>query len=239
MESVKEVKDALSAKSRTATLDELRSEGRKRVRLIKAEHVASMITEAVHAAIEQSGLIPQEEVERLVESSRKEFRDILREREQEARDAHELKERFEAQAEEIASLRAELEAARQQPQSSPSATPASGSPEMMMMMMQELANLKASMLVKEQQPAAAAAGGGDFAAALEKLSGTLNDRLENIGRKMGISGAVEGDAIKLDGLFRDDEKQLESNLDNVQIKQKAGGGIAANLARLKKLKGGS
>lgn len=236
MESVKEVKDALSAKSRTATLDELRSEGRKRVRLIKAEHVAAMITEAVHAAIEQSGLIPQDEVDRLVESSRKEFRDILREREQEARDAHELKERFEAQTEEIESLRAELAAIRQQPAA---AAPVSGSPEMMMMMMQELANLKASMLVKDQQQPQPAAGGGDFAAALEKLSGTLNDRLENIGRKMGISGAVEGDAVDLGGLFRDDEKQLESNLDNVQIKQKAGGGIAANLARLKKLKGGS
>lgn len=236
MESVKDVKEALSARSRTATLDELRSEGRKRVRLIKAEHVAAMITEAVHAAIEQSGLIPQDEVDRLVEASRKEFRDILREREEEARAAHELREEHAAQREQIAELKQQLSAALQ---ARPTAAPASGSPEMMMMMMQELANLKASMLVKEQQaPAAAAGGGGDFAAALEKLSGTLNDRLENIGRKMGISAAVEGDAVKFDGLFRDDGKQLESNLDNVQVKQKAGGGIAANLAKLKKLKGG-
>ena len=52
MESVNEIKEALSARSRTATLDELASEGRKRVRLIRAEHVAAMISEAVHAAIE-------------------------------------------------------------------------------------------------------------------------------------------------------------------------------------------
>jgi hypothetical protein len=40
-------------------------------------------------------------------------------------------------------------------------------------------------------------------------------------------------------LFRDDGKSLESNMDNIQVKQKSGGGIAGNLARLKKLKGGS
>lgn len=237
MESVKEVKDALSARSRTATLDELRSEGRKRVRLIKAEHVAAMITEAVHSAIEQSGLIPKEEVDRLVESSRKEFKDILHEREQEAQAAHDLKEQYAEQQVELERLQGDLAAAQQELEQLRAApAPSSGSPEMMMMMMQELSSLKASMMVKDQQPAAA--GGPDLTAALEKLSGTLNDRLETLGRKMGISGAVEGDAVKFDGLFRDDDKPLESNLDNVQVKQKAGGGIAANLARLKKLKGG-
>ncbi|MEY4675407.1 MAG: hypothetical protein RL148_3191, partial [Planctomycetota bacterium] len=78
----------------------------------------------------------------------------------------------------------------------------------------------------------------DFSAALEKLAGTLNDRLEQIGRKMGISSAVEADTVNLDGLFRDEGKQVESNIDAVDAKQKTGGGIGANLERLKKLKGG-
>ena len=56
METVKDVKDALSARSRTATLEQLASEGRKKVRLIKAEHVAAMIHAAVHSAIDGSGL---------------------------------------------------------------------------------------------------------------------------------------------------------------------------------------
>ena len=57
MESVNEIKEALSLRSRTATLDESRSEGRKRVRLIRAEHVAQMISEAVHAAIEPLAVV--------------------------------------------------------------------------------------------------------------------------------------------------------------------------------------
>ena len=74
METVKDVRDALSARSRTATLEQLASEGRKKVRLIKAEHVAAMIHAAVHSAIESSGLVSKEEADRLVERSRSEFK---------------------------------------------------------------------------------------------------------------------------------------------------------------------
>ena len=81
MESFDEIKEALSARSRTATLDELRSEGKKRVRLIRAEHVATMIREAVHTTIEHSGLVAPADVEKLVDKSRQEFRSILKERE--------------------------------------------------------------------------------------------------------------------------------------------------------------
>ena len=75
-------------------------------------------------------------------------------------------------------------------------------------------------------------------AAIEKLAGSLNDRLEKLGKKMGISAAVEGGDVKFDGLFKDTGKDLESNMGNIQVKQKSAGGIAANLERLKKLKGG-
>ena len=62
---------------------------------------------------------------------------------------------------------------------------------------------------------------------------------ESFGKKMGISAAVGGDGpTDFSGLFKDTGQELESNMDNVKIKQKAGGGIAANLAKLKKLKGG-
>src|SRR5688572_19219466 len=108
MESVNEIKEALSARSRTATLDELKNEGRKRVRLIRAEHVASMITEAVHSAIEQSGLVAPEEVEKLVEKSRNEFRSILKEREQELQKAQENEQALAEKEEELEQLRARL-----------------------------------------------------------------------------------------------------------------------------------
>lgn len=277
MESVNEIKEALSARSRTATLDELASEGRKRVRLIRAEHVAAMISEAVHAAIEHSGLIAPEEVEKLVEKSRVEFRSILKEREQELQRAHdnekalemregelnELRQRFAALTDALTSTRHELEEARAESEAmreqmqnlraqsvaapvaaaAPAAVPSS---DLLMSMVQEMANLKANLMNVQAQraaapasPAAPAPAVPDFSAAFEKLAGSLNDRLEKLGKKMGVSAAVAGDQpVDFGGLFKDEGKQLESNMDNIEVKQKAGGGIAANLARLKKLKGG-
>ncbi len=262
MESVNEIKQALSARSRTATLDELRSEGRKRVRLIRAEHVAAMISEAVHAAIEQSGLVAPTEVEKLVEKSRQEFRSILREREQELQRAQDNEQALEEREQELAALRrqlaeltqslaqtqqalaeaqAEAAAARAEAPASraPAAAPAGASSELLMSLMQEMANMKASMMHQQAAPQAAAAPGVDLSAALEKLTGSLTDRLEKLGKKMGVSAAVESDGpVDFGGLFKDTGKELESNMQNIEIKQKAGGGIAANLARLKKLKGG-
>ena len=267
MESVNEIKEALSARSRTATLDELRSEGRKRVRLIRAEHVAAMITEAVHSAVEHSGFLSPAEVEGLVEKSRIEFRSILREREQELQRARDVEEQLQEREAEVASLntrllaaenalaeanaeldarRTELAAARdliaargaQPAMAAPAAAPSS---DMLLALVQEMATLKANLLHQQQAPAAAAspAGVADFSAAIEKLAGSLNDRLETLGKKMGISSAVGGDGpVDFGGLFRDADTKLESNMENIQVKQTAGGGIAANLARLKKLKGG-
>lgn len=257
MESVNEIKEALSLRSRTATLDELRGEGRKKVRLIRAEHVAQMISEAVHAAIEHSGLIGQDEVDQLVEKSRREFKNILKEREQEAQTAREIEEQLEQKDHELGELRTrftelskaltttrleleqsqnELEVIRDTP--APAAAPALAAPsnEMMMTLVQELATLKANM-VNQQQPAAAAP---DFSDALDKLTGSLNDRLEKIGKKMGVSAAVDDDSPVDFGAMFDEESdsKLESNMDNIKVKQKAAGGIAANLAKLKKLKGG-
>ena len=268
MESVNEIKEALSARSRTATLDELRSEGRKRVRLIRAEHVAQMISEAVHAAIEHSGLLGQEEVDLLVAKSRQEFKSILREREQEVQESRETAEHLEQKEHELAEIKTrfselskslaatraeleqtsnELEAIRElptpaQPEADASAQPAMAN-DMMMSMVQELANLKATLGAQQSAPAAPVApqpAAPDFSAALEKLTGSLNDRLENLGRKMGVSSAVESDTpLDFGGMFDDDQKvELESNMDNIKVKQKSAGGIAANLAKLKKLKGG-
>lgn len=250
MESVNDIREALSARSRTATLDELRSEGRRRVRLVRAEHIAAMISEAVHSAIEQSGLIAQDEVDRLVDKSRQEFRTILKEREAEVQRAHdieetlaeretelaELKQQFAAVSEALATTRKQLEQASAAPAAAAAAPAPSG--DLVMSLMQEMANMKASLMQRETQPAPAA-GAADFSAAIEKLAGSLNDRLETIGKKMGVSAAVESDTpLDFSTLFADDGKSLESNMNNIEVKQKSAGGIAGNLARLKKLKGG-
>lgn len=291
MESVNEIKEALSAKSRTATLDELRSEGRKKVRLIRAEHIAAMVSEAVHLAIQESGLIDPGEHELLVEKSRAEFRKIIKEREQETQHAREVADRIEQREREFSSLQqrceelttsqaaarseleqtnvgsaglneeldraqtlvrelegelskhqAEAEQARAEAEQAAAAAPTAAAPaasnELLMSLFQEMATLKANMQAQQAQPAQPAAG-ADLSSALDKLTSSLNDRLEHFGKKMGISSAVEGDApTDFSGLFKGAEKDLESNMDDVTLKQKSGGGIAANLARLKKLKGG-
>lgn len=266
METVHDIKEALSARSRTATLDELRSEGRQRVRVIRAEHIAAMVHDAVNSAIERSGLLPPDEVDRLVESSRQEFRTILKEREAQARQAEAVAEALEQRESELvasqrradelaaalAAVQSELDSVRdelvnaqqqaqqqaQQPQSTAPAA-AGPSPDLLMAMMHEMANMKASLMTQSQQPQAAAPG-LDLGAAIDKLAGSLNDRLEKFGKKMGISAAVEVEAPKdFSGLFRDADLKVESNIEQVQVKQTSGGGIAANLAKLKKLKGGS
>jgi DNA repair exonuclease SbcCD ATPase subunit len=248
MESVNDIKEALSARSRTATLDELRSEGRRRVRLIRAEHIAAMISEAVNAAVEQSGLVSPQEVERLVEKSRVEFRSILKEREAEVQRAHEVAESLAEREAEVAQLKqqladasATLAATRRQlgQGAAPGGAPAAASGDLVLSLVQEMANLKANLMQRDSQQQPAAAGAADFSAAIEKLTGSLNERLEKLGKKMGVSAAVESDApVDFGGLFRDTGKALESNIDNIEVKQKSGGGIAGNLARLKKLKGG-
>jgi hypothetical protein len=271
MESFDEIKEALSARSRTATLDELRSEGKKRVRLIRAEHVATMIREAVHTTIEHSGLVAPADVEKLVDKSRQEFRSILKEREAELQRAHDNEEALAQREQELGELRqrladtdAALTAARARLErletavhAAPVATavpayvhvpmpaPAAAGPsnELLLSLMHEMANMKASMMHPQAAPASAAAPaaapGTDVSAAIEKLAGSLNDRLEKLGKKMGVSAAVDSDQpVDFSGMFKDTGKELESNIENIEVKQKAGGGIAANLARLKKLKGG-
>ena len=243
MESVTDIKEALAARSRTATLDELRSEGRRRVRVIRTEHIAAMISEAVHSAIEQSGLLAPEEVTRLVEKSRQEFRAILKEREQEVQKAHDVEEELAQRNSELAELKQALASAQSGGGSATSAVAAAGATpagtnDLVMSLVNEMANMKAN-LMQQQQGSAKAAPSGDFTAAFEKLAGSLNDRLESIGKKMGVSSAVGGDApVDFGNLFKDTGKDLESNMENIEVKQKAGGGIAGNLARLKKLKGG-
>jgi len=266
MESVTRIKQALAERSRTASIDDLRTEGRRQVRIVRTEQVVAMIAEAVQAAVENSGMLTQQQVDELLRQTRSEFQEALRRRSDEANAAEELRSELLQREDALRQLRAEVLSLRQaldqtqqdldearselsapraddgafsqdvasepdfgeivEPRTPPPAAPAAPRAE------------QPAQPQVAPAPSQPATGQPDFSAALEKLAGTLNDRLEQIGRKMGISTAVEADSVNLEGLFRDDGKQIESNIDSVEAKQKSGGGIAANLERLKKLKGG-
>ena len=220
MDQVQEVKEALNASSRSTTVDELKARGRQKVKVVRAEQIAAMISEAVQRTVSEAGLLSPDEHEQLVERSRDEFKSILKQREQEVKEARRA-------AEEMDDLRQQLEAAHQRANELHEAL--------------EEAQQAAAQVVQASEPVAGPAVSADTGALsdmLEKLTGSINERLDKFGRKIGISSAVEADEVKFDNLFNEDvTKGLESNMDDVQVKKKSGSGIADNLEKLKKLKG--
>ncbi|HLU37890.1 MAG TPA: hypothetical protein VK081_00800 [Planctomycetota bacterium] len=273
-QNVKDLKQALAARSHTATLAELQSRGRRSVRVIRADDVAQMIEAAVAQAIAASGLMSPQEVEELENKSREQFQMLLERRQAELNElrnaAEELnqvrselgrvreqnaasiaeREQLRAERDAIAERLRESELQREQlienvrrleneldrAQAETPATVASGvNADLVYRLMGEIAELKA-----KAAPSAAAPASDAIAGALQQLTSTFTAKLESLGRKMGVSSAVEAEAPSLTALFKhEDGVKLESNMDNLTVKAKTASGIAANLERLKKLKGGS
>jgi hypothetical protein len=211
MESIPEVKEALAARSTIADLDALRSEGRRRVKVVRAEQVAEMISEAVSEALADPRVMTRAQAERLVEQARR------------------------AQAARIAELEAELARVTRERDAALAGNGQGGGSDAALQLAAQLAAMQS------QQAAAAQSGalGAELSGAIAQLSSTLNERLEKFGRKMGISGAVEAGPVSFEGLFKGESEKLESNMDSIEVQTKKAGGIAANLEKLKKLKGGS
>ena len=236
MDSILDVKEALVARSRTTSLDDLKSQGRRQVKVIRAEHIAAMVQEAVQKVLRGSDMVSREEVDHLVERSQEEFRHIIQEREEQLNQAREAsvqleevrKERVRLQSVvqdlmgerdqlsgdlEVAQARAELlasqlaEARASVPETPPAPAPAPAGDsgpnvELMMRLMNEVAELKASMNAPAGPSAAPeAARDPGINQAIDRLAGTLNERLEKFGRKIGISSAVEGQQANFEGLF--------------------------------------
>lgn len=300
MESIRDVKEALSARSTTASIDELRERGRQRVRVIRAEHIASLIEEAVQRAISESGLIPKEELDALTERSRQEFSGLVAERQREAQELVRLREelgrlkaqlsdaeqereraagdaaghagriadlqvelgevratladtesalavateRAEQQRAALEGLHEELEAERQRAAELEEQQTAATDPETnpaLRQMMREIEALRAEVGSRNAPATAPALPdlAGQMAQALAGLTRSMDERLDKLGRKMGISSAVDAQAVKLDGLFDDvGTAPVESNFDSVEVKAKKSGGIGAHLDKLRRLKGG-
>jgi hypothetical protein len=305
-QNVTDLKQALNARSHTATLEELQSRGRRSVRVIRADDVAQMIEAAVGQTIARSGMMSPQEVEELEARSREQFQVLLERRQSEigelrqaadalreaqlelvkvkgdrdqalSRGEELLEQRNEAierlraselQREELTAALRKLEGQRAlvssevsaamgardealralqaletqlaRAQRETTASVASGvNADLVYRLMGEIAELRA----KTSAPAAAAAPDGGaaeaLAGALQQLTSTFTAKLDSFGRKIGVSSAVEAEAPNLAGLFKhQDGQKLESNMDSVAVKAKSATGIAANLERLKKLKGG-
>ena len=70
---------------------------------------------------------------------------------------------------------------------------------------------------------------------LDALSRAMNDRLDRIGKKVGASNVIEGDPTDLGAIFAS-QPELESNLANVDVKEKTAGGIAGALEKARSLR---
>lgn len=292
-QNVRDLKQALNARSHTATLEELQSRGRRSVRVIRAADVAQMIEAAVGQTIARSGLMSPQEVDELEAKSREQFHVLLERRQAEIAELRQAADELRGAQEEVTTVQAEREAALSAAEklrrerdaafarvaeleeqrdaaverlrvselqreeltttlravesqisrahSETTASAAGGvSAELVYRLMGEIADLRArTASTATAAPAADASAADAIAGALQQLTSTFTAKLDSLGRKMGVSSAVEADAPDLAGLFKhQDGVKLESNMDNVSVKAKNASGIAANLERLKKLKGG-
>ena len=138
----------------------------------------------------------------------------------------------------VKELEHELTVARQTPPPAP-APQADASAMLMMKLMEEIQTLKSQQGAAPQAPAQAA-GGGELESKLAGIVGNLDAKLERLGKKMGVTSAVESD-VDFNALVSramEEEQKLESNIDTVEVEKREGAGIAANLERIRKLKGG-
>jgi hypothetical protein len=233
-----DVTQALTAKSQTATLDDLRKKGRSKVKVIKAGDVAAMITETVYRLLHDTEMLTDEEIDILIGRGAQEFKKVFSERQKEAKEmaTHlvEVQQELTAAKERVAELEGLL--------AGQSTTGGADAPnaDLMMRMMNEMAEMKARLVGGGGggDAGAGAAGADAMADALSKITASMDERLEKLGRQMGVSSAVDAEEVDYSSLFNDDvESKMESNMGDVKVKQNKGGGIAGNLAKLKKLKG--
>ncbi len=239
MEPKSDVLATLEAKARRTSIEELKQRGRRSVRVIKASDIKRLIEQAVERAVAGSDYLSRKEVDDLIDKAQSEFEELKREREAEHEAAARHAKEVEALRAEIAKRDEELEELRRRLDQGAGSTsggdPASSA--LMMKMMEELLTLKGQVGGGEPE----GGGGTDaIAAKIESIASALDEKLERFGKKMGVSTAVETE-VDFDGLVSrtvEDSDKLESNLDNVEVEKRTGAGIAGNLARMKKLRGG-
>jgi hypothetical protein len=81
---------------------------------------------------------------------------------------------------------------------------------------------------------------------LEQLAAGLNAKLDSLGQVAARGGStpatarqVQEVAVQFDSLFaRDLENELESNINDIDVKNREGKGIGSNLERIKQLRAG-
>ena len=240
-----ELTEALQAKSTSVTLHELADKGRAKFQVIRAQDIAGMITETTCRLLGEAEELFALDSEALAVRCQRELGSVLMTRTAEAA----LRSDLEA---EVVRLQAEL--AQQQTRVrelqdvgscglEDDATVAGEPPlaDMMRRVLVEMAEIRSGMTQQVQQAdvdSGTAVSSDHVADALDKIASSIDGRLEEFGRTMNGKTGVAADDVQLAALFNQDyETELESNIQDVQLKKAAGAGIAGNLERLRKLRG--
>ena len=245
-----ELKDLLRGRSQFTSLEELRDSGRQKVRVINPETIASLIQEQLPRFAEENGWVPRDRVEELVEKGRAELRHLLQTREAEVAAAREqlaevedMRGRERDSLAEMDRLREENERLRRQAGSGGGAG-ATVAPNAMERLLGELATLNANVqsMNKTAGPTPQASGDAGLAEKLEGIAERLSRKLDGITVRRGdgsSSGGVNEPEIRFDGLFASDlDRNLETNMEDVGVKNRDGKGIGGNLDKIRRLRGG-
>lgn len=109
-EKLIDVRGVLERNCTTTSVDELRSQGRSRVKVINAKQISALIEEAVARTIEVRRSVSSEDSASLIEASRVEFQKLVAEREQELREVRAAMDAVERERESLRSEVAEKQA---------------------------------------------------------------------------------------------------------------------------------
>ncbi|MBK9383247.1 MAG: hypothetical protein IPN34_00265 [Planctomycetes bacterium] len=191
--------------------------------------------ESLHRELEELDAQSRELAQRLEQSSRE--NDEARRAQQRAEaELAALKAERDAAAQALQRDRAELESRRGAFASQQDAVRGAeaASNQAMSAILAELRQLKDTV---EKAPAAVAqAPAIDASKMMESLGEAMDKKLDKLGRKLGMSSGPELAAgISFDGLFAS-SSNMESNLEQVEVKEREGGSIQDAVARMKAMR---
>lgn len=229
---------AIKRNTQTKTLRELENEGKSQVKVIQESQITRLISQAVDNALDVRAIeLDKGERDVITQASMDEFRRLVKEAGEGSKEQGQILEqlraedskRMEEQQSLIESLRTTIEVLKSTPPEKPLIDQ-----EALLIELRELR--EENRTLRTEQPASGSLAKemeSLFTSKMESLAAMLAQQFQYVpSEKQG--DPVEAAQIMLDNLFSD-EGQLESNLDNLQVKTAKGAGITGNLDRLKKL----
>ena len=232
------VQDAIRQSATDVDLDELSRRGLRKVKVLDKQTVFRLIDEAVNRVVEERlAAATAQEREQIQAEARGEFQRLVKERQQQLDERVEQKvQAATAEATQAASRQvqeyqariAELEA-----QVAKGNVPgASGvDPEVLGAMIRDA--------VAQAAPAQSAPAGGELAALQQSIESLANKvHASGGGGSKGIEAPSE-DALQAFFSRASSSDDVESNINNVEVKNAKAGGVNKNLAKLRSLKKGS